>query len=283
MCIIAALPANVEIDKETFMTCWDNNDDGFGMMYVDNGKVVIEKSMIKKVAWRIYNRVRQHYPDSAKVLHWRIGTHGTRDLFNCHPFVIHQDELCFVHNGIITNVADDPLKLRSDTQMFNDLILKHLPPTFYKDPVYIELIEEYIGLSKLVFLDKNNEIYIVKKRLGKMEGDVWFSNETYKKSRYYGSSTGYSYGYSGNYKGGSNSAGNTNIITWEKCEYCGEWLDTCVDYVEFGNLCPQCVSFLEEVGFVLEEDVTQTKLSSSQENDWDAWDDGQNNYMGVCY
>lgn len=291
MCIIAAMPGNVEIDKTTFMTCWDNNDDGFGMMYVDNGKVVIEKSMIKKMAWRIYNRVRRSHPESAKVLHFRIGTHGTTDLYNCHPFVIKEGELAFAHNGIISAIADDPAKKCSDTQMFNNLILKHLPEDFYKQAVYTELIEQYIGQSKLVFLNKDNEIYIIKKRLGEMVGDVWFSNNTYKKSRWTGVNY-YGYGYGTTGTGQSNRPTvvhkqlNSNV--YHQCSYCSSWTNDCKNYEEFGYLCEQCRPFLEEVGFELRPElIDPTKQiqgtdKTDDDSQWDDWD--ANGYMGgMCY
>ena len=290
MCIIAAMPGGVEMDKDTFKTCWDNNDDGFGMMYVDNGKVVIEKSMIKKVAWRIYNRVRRSHPDSAKVLHFRIGTHGTTDLFNCHPFVIKEGELAFAHNGIITAIADDKEKKCSDTQMFNECVLKHLPTDFYKQSAFVELIANYIGQSKLVFLNSDNEIYIIKKYLGVMEGDIWYSNETYMKSRWTG--TNY-YGYGSGYVSHkqktityTNKGLNSNV--YHQCSYCSSWTNDCTNYEEFGYLCEQCRPFLEEVGFEMKPIESATDSLNGEDktpdadNDWDDWE--SNNYLGgMCY
>lgn len=179
MCIIAAINPGLKLDKETFDRCWDKNPDGFGMAYVWNGRVRIKKTMFKKDAWNIYTNVERVAPDSAKILHWRIGTHGKKDITNCHPFVIHDHDLVFMHNGII-KIDNCPDGLLNDTQMFNNLILKHLPKDFYQQDCYQRLIEEFIGYSKLTFLDKDNNITIFNEKKGEWFEGVWFSNSGYK-------------------------------------------------------------------------------------------------------
>ena len=184
MCIIACTPAGLKLDKATFDRCWNKNPDGFGMAYLWEGKIRVKKTMDKAHAWSMYNGVCGVSMDSWKILHFRIGTHGVKDITNCHPFIVH-DDLVFAHNGIIRHVPDCPNKVVSDTQMFNSLILQHLPKDFYKWEHYRMLIEEYIGYSKLTFLDTDNNMYIYNESKGEWYDGVWFSNSGYKKVKTY--------------------------------------------------------------------------------------------------
>ena len=52
----------------------------------------------------------------------------------------------------------------------------------------MQLIEDYIGSSKLVFLNAKNEAVIVNEKYGQEDSkypNCWFSNSTYKPSAYY--------------------------------------------------------------------------------------------------
>jgi glutamine amidotransferase len=184
MCIIAALMPGLKLDKETFDRCWDKNPDGFGIAYIFNEELRVRKTMYKKDAWSIYHNVCRIAPESSMILHFRIGTHGVKDISNCHPFYVNK-ELVFAHNGMINDVPACPTKELSDTQMFNNLVLKHLPPDFYKWEHYQMLIEKYIGHSKLVFLDVNNELYFSNESKGEWFDGVWFSNNGYKEYKTY--------------------------------------------------------------------------------------------------
>ena len=47
MCIIAAKPAGVAMpSRDTIRTMWDGNRDGAGLMYLEGGKVTIEKGFM---------------------------------------------------------------------------------------------------------------------------------------------------------------------------------------------------------------------------------------------
>jgi hypothetical protein len=45
MCIIAIQPMGVKIKESTLKNCWDANKDGAGIMYVENGKIIVNKEM----------------------------------------------------------------------------------------------------------------------------------------------------------------------------------------------------------------------------------------------
>lgn len=178
MCIIAAIPKGKQINEDTFMTCWENNPDGTGMMYVNNGKIIVTKELydIDKL-WRNYQKATKLNTDI--VLHFRIGTSGTFTSYNIHPFKVNSD-LWFCHNGILK--IDVPKNSKeNDTQIFNNTVLKLLPKDFIYNHGIIKLITDYIGVyNKFVFLDSTGTVKIINKGSGIMYEGIWFSNNTYK-------------------------------------------------------------------------------------------------------
>jgi len=184
MCIAILNPNNVILEKETLKNCWENNGDGAGLLWVENGNLKTYKAMVSfDKLFNKYLEIRKskYTKDSQVVIHFRISTHGKVNRTNCHPFIV-SNELGFVHNGIISKVERNAEF--SDTYMFNQLFLKALPKDFYTKQVYHDLIESYIGSSKLLFLDKNNDAYIINESMGVWDLGCWFSNTTYKFSRY---------------------------------------------------------------------------------------------------
>lgn len=183
MCIIIANAPFNTLSKETIKNSWNNNDHGAGLMYVNEGEIVIKKELhsVQKF-YKAYTKARKDCPESNIVLHFRISTHGKINTDNCHPFSVNEG-LAFAHNGIISNAprsADF-----SDTYMFNQTILKSMPDGFIRNNAIRELIHNYIGTgSKLVFLDKNNTVEIINEKAGHWDNGNWYSNYTYQKSMY---------------------------------------------------------------------------------------------------
>jgi len=184
MCIAILNPNNVILEKETLKNCWENNGDGAGLLWVDNGKLKSYKAMVDFE--KLYNkyleiRKSRYTKESQVVIHFRISTHGKINRTNCHPFIVN-NEIGFVHNGII-NKVERSIDF-SDTYMFNEVVLKCLPEDFYKQQVYHDLLESYIGGSKLLFLNTKNDAYIINESMGVWDMGCWFSNTTYKYSKY---------------------------------------------------------------------------------------------------
>ena len=184
MCIIAAIPNDKIISKETLQRCWDNNPHGGGFTYTDGKKVQVVKEMFSfKAYWKQFTQKREEFPQSSFVCHFRISTHGKINEANCHPFKV-SDKLSFCHNGVIRN---SPLSEDfSDTVMFNVTILKNLPENFLTNQATKALIREYIGGgSKLSFLTWNNELHFINEEAGSWDGGIWYSNNGYKAWGYY--------------------------------------------------------------------------------------------------
>ncbi|MDE1866969.1 MAG: class II glutamine amidotransferase, partial [Thaumarchaeota archaeon] len=183
MCIAIYKPADKNLSKELLETCWDANPDGAGFMYTHNGNLRIKKGfMTFEKFFASFNNL-QH---KTAILHFRIKTHGKANEENTHPFFI-ADDMAFVHNGIINKVSTSSNHDMSDTWHFNEQILKSLyklSPAFVDNEAVQELIKEYIGYSKLVFMDNKDNVWIMNEQKGEWDDGIWYSNGSYKPKVY---------------------------------------------------------------------------------------------------
>jgi predicted glutamine amidotransferase len=207
MCI-AIYNNNDLLTKRTLNNCWTANDDGAGMLWVQDGQLQTFKELKSfKAYWKKYREVREI--TNKVVLHFRIRTHGHVNVNNIHPFVV-DETVGFVHNGIITEFSDYTSPY-SDTWHFNEF-LKTLPKNFIKSEGCVELITNYIGsYNKLIFLGSDNEVTIVNEHVGMWDGESWFSNNSYKDAslRYYGHQLGGNKGTTGT----NGTTGTTKAIS----------------------------------------------------------------------
>lgn len=194
MCIIAAKPAGVAMpSRDTIRTMWDGNRDGAGLMYLEGGKVTIEKGFMtyKSFAKKLDQlEKRLDLTRTPVVMHFRITTHGGTKPENCHPFPItdsigalkkltSRTDIGVAHNGIIHIIPRSGI---SDTMEYiaSQLApLKRALPRFYENKNAMLLVKNAID-SKMAFLTKEGKIYTV----GDFVTDkgVLYSNRSYIKS-----------------------------------------------------------------------------------------------------
>lgn len=189
MCIAILNSPNITLPKSLIKNSWDNNSDGGGIMWVDTEKNIlhIHKEVYSFEAfYNKYVEIRKSHPKSNVVLHFRIGTSGGINYNNTHPFLVHKN-LGFVHNGIIHDL-NGINQHKSDTNLFNELVLQKLDSNFINNDGIITLISKYIGTSKLIFLNNKNEFLIINEHKGVSDDNYkgcWFSNSTYMVTDYY--------------------------------------------------------------------------------------------------
>ena len=174
-------------------------------MYVDNGKVVIDKGYMTYESFlKHYNKLLSKYnnfKNKSLVIHCRIGTSGRNTKGNTHPYPItnnhkklktrhlSREDIGIAHNGIIKGYGT--ATGLNDTQEY---ISKYLYPLyshykdFYKNEDILYQMEMATG-SKFAILDNTDTIYYVGEFID--DNGLNFSNSTYKTSYYQ------SYGYSG--------------------------------------------------------------------------------------
>lgn len=180
MCIAIANLKNT-LSKKHLKNSWENNDDGAGLLWVEKGKLKTFKELnCFDVFYHKYLEIRGKIKTPI-ILHFRIGTHGKKNVDNLHPFLC-SEHVGFVHNGIISGWGNE---LISDTNEYNLTILSKLPKGFERNEATLFLIQESIGYSKLIFLNTENEISIVGEEKGHWVNDNWFSNDSYKEVNTY--------------------------------------------------------------------------------------------------
>ena len=178
MCIAIMKSENKKINKATLKRCYDANPDGAGFMFAENKELKVKKGYF---TFKDFYKEYKPHENKQVLIHFRIKTHGPIDKNNCHPFLVNNG-LGFIHNGIISGYGDDK---ESDTIAFNKAILKKLVAkhgnnSLFDDPM-VELIENVIGYSKLVFLDRHGNYKIMNEDKGSWHDGIWYSNNSWKK------------------------------------------------------------------------------------------------------
>lgn len=168
------------LPKTQIKNSWDNNDMGAGLLWNKGGKLNVFKSYDYDDYIEKYNEIRDDNSIGNIVLHFRIATSGYDGEHNLHPFLVN-DDLGFVHNGIIKGLGN---KKFSDTYEFNDM-LKRYRHNFLTCEMSKFFISEYIGYSKLIFLDSKDKYTIINEGLGKWTDGNWYSNDSYKEYKSY--------------------------------------------------------------------------------------------------
>ena len=180
MCIIALKPEKVRLSREQLQIMWDANPHGAGFMYAHNGEVKVVKGLMTMDA--LVAAMEEVGPLRKMVLHFRIKTHGAISPEMTHPFWVNEGKLAMVHNGVIRPLVHKTTELISDTAIFAKTLASNYtdPLLAVKSSFHREMMEAYIGYSKMVFMDGTGETWILNEHLGEWNKNVWYSNLKYK-------------------------------------------------------------------------------------------------------
>ena len=184
MCLLIGTNEGVQIPKKHLQNAYKCNRDGVGYSFINDGELITKKFRNEKKFLKQYELDFKNNLDSKFIVHFRLATDGTnKGVTNVHPFNVNKN-LVFAHNGIISNVGDD--KILSDTQLFNNKILKNMQTDFLSYKANRKLIASFIGSSKLVFLNTENKMTIINEHLGSWLDGVWYSNKSYESKNKFG-------------------------------------------------------------------------------------------------
>jgi len=172
MCLLVARKSgsNWLPSREEFDNAWSSNPHGFGFAYHDEKQGLMQyKTLEKESAWQVLQELPLGRP---AILHWRLATHGSKTVANCHPFAFRPsggDLWIGAHNGILG--AQFCVGDKTDSESFM-LSLKR---------VRIPEIEKAIarlGYGKMAFLSAKGALLIANEAQGKwrVTGEVWQSN-----------------------------------------------------------------------------------------------------------
>lgn len=185
MCVIVHQPAGAYLSKKTAQEMWTHNSDGGGFAYIgEDQEIHMEHYLDFNKFWGAFESVRSKNRHTDFLIHMRIATSGKVSKENCHPFRV-DEHTVMAHNGILNHIVGKiPLTAeKSDTREFVDLVLPELEEDWLDNPVLVDMMENYIGSSKLMFLTTNpklaKNVYILNEDKGVKRHNMWWSNSNH--------------------------------------------------------------------------------------------------------
>lgn len=194
MCLIIKSDNVSELKQNLLTSAYHNNSDGFGGMFLADGKIQTFKELPKTEndVVNLWDKFKDMKIPMG--LHFRFTTNGGTNKSNCHPFEVlnmkqHNRSIWVMHNGpqLPTPMIDVD---KSDTHQYVKWILRPMlaqnPELLYNSD-WKDMIEESIGSDKLLFLDgSNGKFTIINEDHGETMDNMWLSN-TYSIQRGMGS------------------------------------------------------------------------------------------------
>lgn len=177
MCLAIVKPAGIALPEDHIRQGWQYNNDGGGYGFVTGGRAQIRKGFMKlKEYMEAYKADAEKHPDSAFLLHFRIGTDGALGPENTHPF--RTDDGILIHNGVLSGTGSQRGVGPSDTALFVDM--------FKSDLSYDFVLKNKMAWdaatwgSKLAILYDDGRYQIINETSGMWVDGVWYSNSSYK-------------------------------------------------------------------------------------------------------
>lgn len=185
MCI-AILNKSTLLSKKSLKNCWDNNNHGAGIGYIDGNELrSYHESTSFESFYEEYKFIRQ-LTDQPMMLHFRIATHGMgKDML--HPHEVTHGKVTLIHNGIIRGLGDNRV---SDTREFAELLGNFRPKNVsFIDNKGVRGFAMHLlgGTNKVVLMDNRGAFRILNESLGHWDKnkDTWYSNGSYKERQDY--------------------------------------------------------------------------------------------------
>ena len=175
---------------------YTSNPDGIGIMYATTKGLKVTKVLPKSYADAQQFITKLPNDERELAIHFRWTTHGHTNMDNCHPYDVVKGYVAMMHNGVLHtgNAAD---KAKSDTWHFiQDFLASPVAehPALVHNDKFLDMIAEFIGDNRFVFMDGEGKISHVNYDQGIEHDGLWFSNTyawtpsrlipSYKSSRY---------------------------------------------------------------------------------------------------
>lgn len=201
MCLIVSSEKGKLIDLADLKIAFDNNPDGAGIMWFEEGRVHQMHTLPKSFAEvRDLAEMKVGFPHA---IHLRYCTRGKVNEENCHPFsVLNKDagddnDLTLMHNGTFQwlTLTDEHKKLDwSDTAAFAGRLQKNLRESKVTSKIHLDhlfdddVVERFSKRvqtwNKVVFLDSQGRWSYLNKTQGDIRNDMWYSNTYSLKAGY---------------------------------------------------------------------------------------------------
>jgi predicted glutamine amidotransferase len=210
MCIIFYNPDGAKYDRLELRNAADHNDDGAGIMWIENGKIRVHHQMIKTGDELI--KLMKDFVGIPHMLHLRYATHGAPSVELCHPFRATPEsadkQVWLMHNGVIGSYAKKAGRGESDTSVFSEHLQSVVSGYGSSDILfndkYAEHIERVIDTDRMIFLRDDGAVKVLNpsRWFQNTRTNIWYSNmyslkdiarwkTNYTNYSNYGSSTSY--------------------------------------------------------------------------------------------
>jgi predicted glutamine amidotransferase len=194
MCVIIVREPGVSIPEDKIVSACKVNPHGWGIVAVQNGK--LSKFHQYKEGGNDPDMVLEalrHARDHKVLLHLRYVTAGDKDIKNCHPFMVLEEEkhgldVAFAHNGTLYSYRDPVTDGFSDTAHFVQRFLRPLmertilfsgKQDLLKDPFLEEMLKkECTASSVFTMMDGFGNVTYMNKQHGQ-EHDGWWASNSY--------------------------------------------------------------------------------------------------------
>lgn len=173
MCVIIVKDKGVKMPSmNTLKLAFDHNPNGIGV--VSSGGLY----------WRgldfneFKRKIRGVSKDESCIIHFRLATHGSPKVGNCHPF--RHGSLFFAHNGVL------PVRTTNDMTDSETVFRRYLVPAYeaygFESPFFDKAVWDHIHTSKFAFME-NGLIRLFGKFY--QEDGVYYSNFYFRPFGYY--------------------------------------------------------------------------------------------------
>lgn len=203
MCLLTYFPEGVQPNADHLAMGATHNPDGHGYAIVTGKRIIVRHGMSAARVIADFIAARKAHPDGPALFHSRIGTGGTVDKSNCHPFYVNGDHrTVLAHNGIMFRPGKN--ETRSDTRILAETILPRSNWRKLDSAHQNRRFEKWLGRGNKVLIltvDPRYEsnAYLFNASQGEWVGDIWYSNDSYLS---------YSYGYCAPYVTGGTGGWN---------------------------------------------------------------------------
>lgn len=188
MCIIMLSEVGDLPNKDKLKVAYDNNPHGFGVMWVEDGRVQTEHGLYTfEQVWETLERLE----GTPWCMHLRWVTRGKLSVNQCHPFQISSKALSgrdiwMMHNGTFMFLNEKVAAfggLKSDTECFADglreILRGHLQPAkvLFSDQIQRNMKRKIEPFNKMVFLTDEGHFKIFNQEAGEwLNNSMWVSN-----------------------------------------------------------------------------------------------------------
>lgn len=177
MCLAIVKPKGVQIARKYLQNGYDGNGDGCGFALATGHRLEVYRGFETfEHLWTTLKPVQHRY---TMLIHFRLATHGEKNVANMHPFLICDGRYAVIHNGVLNIKSKHG---RSDTAIFAEDVLQPLLKRgiSFNDPAFRYLVETSIGSgNKVCIIRADGKTAIYNESQGHWHKGAWYSNHGY--------------------------------------------------------------------------------------------------------